>query len=122
MIELHQIAAALYLAAGASRVMVGSLLAGTNESPGDIKQDQDGRMYKENHGMASARAVSERTAGLDPFERTQKALFKEGISRSRIYIPEDRASVGAIISDITTGVQQCDEKRHSHEVEEVARH
>jgi IMP dehydrogenase len=33
---------ALYLAAGAARVMIGTALAGTYESPGDVKEDRDG--------------------------------------------------------------------------------
>ena len=37
----------LYLAAGAARVMVGTTLAGTYESPGDIREDKDGFLYKE---------------------------------------------------------------------------
>jgi GMP reductase len=98
---------ALYLAAGASRVMIGTALAGTYESPGDIKEDRDGRPYKENYGMASARAVSDRTAGLDAFERAKKGFFREGISTSRIYIPEGRESVGAILVDVITGVQSA---------------
>jgi IMP dehydrogenase len=98
---------ALYLAAGASRVMVGTALAGTYESPGDVKEDRDGRQYKENYGMASARAVSDRTAGLDPFERAKKAFFREGIPTSRIYIREGRESVGAILVDTISGVQSA---------------
>lgn len=96
---------ALYLAAGASRVMIGTALAGTYESPGDVKEDREGLLYKENYGMASARAVSERTAELDAFERAKKAFFREGISTSRIYIQEGRESVGAILVDVITGVQ-----------------
>lgn len=98
---------ALYLAAGASRVMVGTALAGTYESPGDIKEDRSGRPYKENYGMASARAVAERAAGLDPFERAKKAFFREGISTSRVYIREGRESVGAILIEMITGVQSA---------------
>lgn len=98
---------ALYLAAGASRVMVGTALAGTYESPGDVIEDRDGRPYKENYGMASARAVSDRAAGLDAFERAKKAFFREGISTSRIYIHEGRESVGAILVDMITGVQSA---------------
>lgn len=98
---------ALYLAAGASRVMVGTMLSGTYESPGDIKQDPEGFLYKENYGMASSRAVNDRTAGLDAFDRAKKAFFREGISTSRIYIQEGRESVGAILIEIITGVQSA---------------
>ena len=54
---------ALALAAGASNVMVGSWFAGTHESPGDIQHDADSRPYKVSFGMASARAVMDRTEG-----------------------------------------------------------
>ncbi len=98
---------ALYLAAGAARVMVGTTLAGTFESPGDIKEDRDGHLYKENYGMASARAVKERTATLGAFEQAQKAFFKEGISNSRIYMREGQQSVGDIVVDYLTGLQSA---------------
>lgn len=98
---------ALYLAAGASRVMVGTALAGTYESPGDVKEDKDGHLFKENYGMASGRAVSDRTADLDPFERAKKGFFREGISTSRIYIREGQESVGAILVEMITGVQSA---------------
>lgn len=98
---------ALYVAAGASRVMIGTMLAGTFESPGDVKLDAEGRIYKQNYGMASARAVADRTAGLDAFERAKKAFFREGISTSRIYIQPGRESVGAILVDIITGLQSA---------------
>ena len=98
---------ALYLAAGASRVMVGTMFAGTYESPGDIKGDRDGHLYKENYGMASSRAVSERTADLDAYARAKKAFFREGISSSRIYIREGKESVGALLVDIITGVRSA---------------
>jgi IMP dehydrogenase len=98
---------ALYLAAGASRVMVGTALAGTYESPGDVKEDKDGLLYKENYGMASGRAVSDRTADLDSFERAKKGFFREGISTSRIYMREGQESVGAILIEMITGVQSA---------------
>ncbi len=97
----------LYLAAGAARVMIGSWLAGTYESPGDIKEDRDGELYKENYGMASARAVRYRTANLDPFEQAQKAFFQEGISSSRMYLRRGQESVGSIIVDILTGLKSA---------------
>lgn len=98
---------ALYLAAGASRVMVGTWLAGTWESPGDLREDRDGRLYKENYGMASARAVADRNADLAPFDRAVKQFFREGISTSRIYLQEGRESVADILVDIVTGVQSA---------------
>lgn len=96
---------ALYLAAGASRVMVGTMLCGTYESPGDIKEDAEGRMYKENYGMASSRAVRDRVSDLDLFEQAKKGFFREGISTSRIYLHAGREGVGDILVETITGVQ-----------------
>ncbi|RME71848.1 MAG: GuaB1 family IMP dehydrogenase-related protein [Planctomycetota bacterium] len=98
---------ALYLAAGAARVMIGSLFAGTYESPGDIKEDRDGRLYKESYGMASARAVSDRTAELDAFERARRALFREGISSSKVYLRPGFESAGELVLDMISGVQSA---------------
>lgn len=97
----------LYVAAGAARVMVGTVLAGTFESPGDVKVDAEGNIYKQNYGMASARAVAERTAGLDAFERAKKGFFREGISTSRIYIRPGRESVGEHLIEMITGLQSA---------------
>jgi len=98
---------ALYLAAGASRVMIGTALAGTHESPGDIHEDREGHLYKENYGMASARAVSDRTASESAFVRAKKGFFREGISTSRIYLRQGFESVGAILVHMITGVQSA---------------
>ncbi|HLL66493.1 MAG TPA: GuaB1 family IMP dehydrogenase-related protein [Micromonosporaceae bacterium] len=98
---------ALALAAGASNVMIGSWLAGTHESPGDPRRDADGRLYKENFGMASARAVSRRTAEDTPYERARKALFEEGISTSRMYLDPRRPGVEDIIDEIVAGVRSA---------------
>jgi GMP reductase len=98
---------AIYLCAGAARAMVGTLFAGTHESPGDIKEDRDGRLFKENWGMASARAVNERTADLDAFDRAAKGFFREGISTSRIYLDEGREGVGDLVTDILSGLQSA---------------
>lgn len=97
----------LYLAAGAARVMIGTMMCGTWESPGDIKEDAEGFLYKENYGMASARAVSDRTAHLDAFEQAKKKFFREGISSSRIYLREGQEGVGDILVDVITGVQSA---------------
>ncbi|NYG36894.1 GuaB1 family IMP dehydrogenase-related protein [Janibacter alkaliphilus] len=96
---------ALALAAGASNVMIGSWLAGTLESPGDLVVDADGRQYKESFGMASARAVRGRTAEDSPFDRARKGLFEEGISAARMYIDPERPGVEDVIDEIVAGVR-----------------
>jgi GMP reductase len=96
---------ALALAAGASAVMIGSWFAGTYESPGDLQTTADGRQYKDSFGMASARAVANRTAGEDAFERARKALFDEGISSGRQYLDPQRPGVEDLIDSIVAGVR-----------------
>jgi IMP dehydrogenase len=96
---------ALALAAGASSVMIGSWFAGTFESPGDLQHDGEGRAYKESFGMASARAVANRTKDSAGFERARMALFEEGISTSRMYLDPSRPSVEDLIDAITAGLR-----------------
>jgi IMP dehydrogenase len=96
---------ALALAAGASQVMIGSWFAGTIESPGDLVVDADGRQYKESFGMASARAVQNRTKAEDAYSRARKAMFEEGISTSRMYLDPERPSVEDLLDMITAGVR-----------------
>jgi IMP dehydrogenase len=96
---------ALALAAGASNVMIGSWFAGTYESPGDMQRDGDGRLFKENFGMASARAVRLRTVDDSPFEQARKAIFEEGISTSRMYLDPRRPGVEDLIDAIIAGVR-----------------
>jgi IMP dehydrogenase len=96
---------ALALAAGASQVMIGSWFAGTHESPGDLLTDSSGRKYKESFGMASARAVQNRTRREDAFERARKALFEEGISSSKMYLDPLRPGVEDLLDEITAGLR-----------------
>ena len=98
---------ALALAAGASAVMIGSWFAGTFESPGDLHTAPDGRLYKESFGMASARAVANRTSGEDAFERARKALFEEGISTGRMFLDPLRPGVEDLIDAIVAGVRSA---------------
>src|SRR5690606_12084853 len=95
------------LAAGAANVMIGSWFAGTHESPGDVQRDADGRLYKENFGMASARAVSRRTAEESAYDRARKALFEEGISTSKMYLDPRRPGVEDILDMIVAGVRSA---------------
>jgi IMP dehydrogenase len=98
---------ALALAAGASQVMIGSWFAGTFESPGDLQRSADGRAYKESFGMASARAVANRTASDDRFERARKALYEEGISSSRMFLNPARPGVEDLVDEICSGVRSA---------------
>ena len=96
---------ALALAAGASSVMIGSWFAGTHESPGDLMQDSDGRSYKVSFGMASARAVANRTSAESAYDRAKKGLYEEGISSSRMYLDPVRPGVEDLIDQICSGLR-----------------
>ncbi|UQX90141.1 GuaB1 family IMP dehydrogenase-related protein [Jatrophihabitans telluris] len=96
---------ALALAAGASAVMIGSWFAGTYESPGDLHLSADGRSYKDSFGMASARAVANRTSSETPFDRARKALFEEGISSGRMFLDPERPGVEDLIDAVVAGVR-----------------
>ncbi|MER5439690.1 GuaB1 family IMP dehydrogenase-related protein [Streptomyces sp. NPDC002790] len=96
---------AMALAAGASNVMIGSWFAGTYESPGDLQHDAKGRAYKESFGMASARAVKNRTSDESAYDRARKALFEEGISTSRMFLDPERPGVEDLIDSVIAGVR-----------------
>jgi IMP dehydrogenase len=98
---------ALALAAGASAVMIGSWFAGTHESPGDLMLDADGRAYKVSFGMASARAVANRTSTESAYDRARKGLYEEGISSSRMYLDPARPGVEDLIDQICSGVRSA---------------
>lgn len=98
---------ALALAGGAASVMFGSWLAGTYESAADTLRDTEGRLYKESFGMASNRAVRNRTSTETPLERARKELFEEGISTSRMYLDSDRPGVEDIVDQIVAGVRSA---------------
>lgn len=96
---------ALAIAAGAANVMFGSWLAGTYESAADTLRDTEGRLYKESFGMASNRAVKNRTRSESAVERARKELFEEGISTSRMYLDPIRPGVEDIIDQIVAGLR-----------------
>jgi IMP dehydrogenase len=70
------------LAAGASAVMVGGLLAGTEEAPGEVELYQ-GRSYKSYRGMGSLGAMAQRHGSSDRYFQDASAdagkLVPEGI-------------------------------------------
>jgi len=91
------------LAAGASTVMLGSLLAGTDESPG-AAVIRDGRRYKVVRGMASltaniARKEIGRTDELEPEEWIE--VVPEGVEAVVPY----RGSVSDILIQLLGGVR-----------------
>lgn len=110
---------ALALAAGAASAMIGSLFAGTHEAAADAVRDPDGRLYKENYGMASQRAVQLRTRKDSAFDRARKELFEEGISTSRMYLEPGRAGVEDLIDEIIAGVRSACTYAGAHSIDEL---
>ncbi len=98
---------ALAIAAGATSVMIGSWFAGTYESAADAVKDSDGRLYKENYGMASARAVTNRAKKESAFQRARKEMFEEGISTSRMYLDSSTPSAEDILDRIVAGLRSA---------------
>jgi IMP dehydrogenase len=91
------------LAAGASSVMLGSLLAGTDESPGGSLV-RNGRRYKVVRGMASltanvARREIEKLGEVDPDE--WEAIVPEGVEA---LVPH-RGEVGDILYQLIGGLR-----------------
>ena len=110
---------ALALAAGASSVMIGSWFAGTHESPGDLLEDPSGRAYKISFGMASARAVANRTATESAYDRARKGLYEEGISSSRMYLDPARPGVEDLVDEICSGVRSACTYAGAHNLQEL---
>ncbi len=98
---------ALALAVGAQAVMVGSWFAGTYESAADIQRDEHGRLFKENFGMGSVRAVNDRSRHLNAYDQGVKQFFDEGASHSKMYLKAGEESVEDILDQITTGVRSA---------------
>ena len=89
------------LAAGADCVMVGSMLAGTTESPGEAIL-RDGRRYKAYRGMGSLGAME--TGSADRyFQEDAKKLVPEGIEGMVAY----KGPVGDVIYQMLGGLRSA---------------
>ena len=89
------------LAVGASSVMIGSLLAGTEESPGDLIIYQ-GRQYKSYRGMGSLGAMTRGRADRYFQEGTaQDKLVPEGVEGRVPY----RGKVGDVVHQLIGGLK-----------------
>ena len=90
------------LAAGANSVMIGSLLAGTEETPGDIIL-YEGRKYKAYRGMGSVEAMEAGTKDryFQQNENDPKKLVPEGIVGRVPY----KGDVSEVIYQITGGLR-----------------
>ena len=69
--------------------------------------DADGRAFKVSFGMASARAVANRTSTESAYDRARKGLYEEGISSSRMYLDPARPGVEDLIDEICSGVRSA---------------
>ena len=92
------------MAAGAHAVMIGSLFAGTEESPGDVELYQ-GRSFKSYRGMGSLGAMSQQQGSRDRYfqgETTDlEKLVPEGIEGRVPY----KGSLTAVIHQLTGGLR-----------------
>jgi len=101
------------LALGASSVMMGGLLAGTSESPGDSYVSREGQLVKAYRGMGSIDAMEDKKAGGGLKDATKNAgtaryfsegdrlLVAQGVSGSVL----DRGSVTKFVPYLMAGLQ-----------------
>ena len=105
------------IAAGADSVMVGSMLAGTDEAPGEVVLYQ-GRSYKSYRGMGSVGAMEKGSAD---------RYFQGNVAESRKLVPEGiegrvpyKGAVGAVLHQMIGGLRAamgytgCDTVKDMH--------
>lgn len=76
------------LAAGGNAVMLGSMLSGTEEAPGDVQQGSDGRLVKSYRGMGSVGAMAQQHGSSDRY-------FQGGVNEANKLVPE---GIEAVVS------------------------
>jgi len=94
------------IAAGADTVMLGSLLAGSEEAPGEIELFQ-GRTYKAYRGMGSLGAMSQTHGSSDRYFQdgavAEDKLVPEGIEGRVPY----RGAIASTIHQLAGGLRSC---------------
>ncbi|MFT7649758.1 MAG: IMP dehydrogenase [Candidatus Poriferisodalaceae bacterium] len=93
------------IAAGADCAMVGSLLAGVDESPGEVVLYQ-GERYKEYRGMGSIGAMKGRSYSKDRYfqdQRDEDSLIPEGIEGRVAY----KGPLEHVVYQLTGGLRQA---------------
>ncbi len=93
------------IAAGADVVMVGSLFAGTEESPGDVEIYQ-GRSYKVYRGMGSLSAMKDGSKDRY-FQENQKKLVPEGVEGRVPYKGALAETVYQLNGGLKSGMGYC---------------
>jgi IMP dehydrogenase len=97
------------IAAGADAVMIGGLLAGTEESPGEVINLQ-GRVYKVYHGMGSLAAMQKGRSADRYFQENSddaKKLVPEGIEARVPYRGSLSDLVFQLVGGLRAGMGYC---------------
>jgi len=95
------------IAAGASTVMIGSLLAGTDESPGETIIYQ-GRRFKAYRGMGSLGAMQQEFGSSDRyFHEGQKKLVPEGVEGRVAFKGSVPEVVYQLVGGLRSGMGYC---------------
>jgi IMP dehydrogenase len=105
------------LAAGASSVMIGSLLAGTDESPG-FMMTRKGHRYKVSRGMASLQASMARKARESESEFTGEEIedyVSEGVEAAVPY----RGPARELLKQLVGGLQSGMSYTNAHSIDEL---
>ena len=96
------------IAAGASSVMVGSLLAGTEEAPGEVELYQ-GRSYKSYRGMGSVGAMQQGSSDryFQDTVESERKLVPEGIEGRVPYKGPLSAVIHQLVGGLRSGMGYC---------------
>lgn len=88
------------IAAGGNAVMLGSMLSGTTEAPGDLFES-DGKKYKSYRGMGSVGAMAQSHGSSDRY-------FQGGVNEANKLVPEGIEARVAYKGDVSDVIFQID--------------